>query len=176
MKNIKQLVNAQCAFQGKKFSVLTGQIQSKRGFSPREVVVHPGAVVLLPLYDEETVLMIRNERFAVDEVLWELPAGTLEEGELPEHTAERELIEETGYKAKQLELMLSFYTTPGFCDEIMYSYLAQDLTYVGQNLDDGEKIEVVPIQWSKIQEMIGKRMIKDGKTLTTLLWYQSYYL
>ncbi len=135
----------------------------------RELVVHPGAVVILPCI-EDRVLLIRNYRFAVKKTLWELPAGTLESGESPETCAARELIEETGYQADQIKPLLHFYTTPGFCDEILYAYEASGLTFVGQNLDEGEQIEVVPTPFAKAVEMIFSGEIVDAKTISVLLY------
>ena len=142
-----------------------------RKIDSRDVVIHPGAVVILPLLDENHIIMIRNERFAVGETLWELPAGTLEPQEHPQATAERELVEETGYKAGQIEYMTWFFTTPGFCNERMFAYTAKDLTYVGQHLDATEKITVEKLSWTKVLEMIKNGEIHDGKTLAALLFF-----
>jgi len=169
--NFPLLQNQKLAFRGKKISVITGQIAGKEKQTEREVVVHPGAVIILPIYDKEHVIMIRNERFAVNETLWELPAGTLEPNEAPHQTAMRELIEETGYQTERVTPLLSFYTTPGFCNEIMHSYLAENLKFVGQQLEDNEKIQVEVLSWEKIRKMINEGTIKDGKTIATLLFY-----
>jgi ADP-ribose pyrophosphatase len=136
----------------------------------REVVSHPGAVVILPLLDPETVVLIRNERYVVQKTLWELPAGTLEPKEEPLVCAKRELIEETGYKAKQMTPLLTFYSTPGFCNEVLHSYLAEDLEFVGQDLDETEKIETVPMKLSEAYKMIREGIICDAKTICTLLY------
>lgn len=141
----------------------------------RDVVIHPGAAVILPLLDENRVLMIRNERFAVDETLWELPAGTLEPKEHPQMTAARELIEETGYEAGQIEFLTAFYTTPGFCNEKMFAYKAWDLNFVGQHLDETEKISVIPLKWNEISQMMKSGEIHDAKTLTTLLFFLQFH-
>ena len=112
-------------FQGVKFGVERRRVPTRDGGSAiREVVVHPGAVVVLPFLDDGRVVMIRNRRFAVDETLWELCAGTLEPGEDPAVTAARELVEETGYEASSIEALTTFYTSPGICDERMYAFVA----------------------------------------------------
>jgi len=138
----------------------------------REAVIHPGAVVILPLLSDREVIMIRNERFIVDECLWELPAGTLEPEETPKDTAERELLEETGYKADRISPLCSFYTTPGFSNEKMYAFAAQGLCFVGQDLDDTENITTEALGWDKILKMIKEGAIHDGKTIAVLLYYR----
>jgi ADP-ribose pyrophosphatase len=155
-------------FHGKRFDVL------KDIKTQHEVVMHPGAVVILPLQDDDTVIMIQNERFVVGETLWELPAGTIEPNEPPELTAMRELEEETGYKAAFLEPLLNFYTTPGICNEAMYAYVAKDLHFVGQQLDQNEKIVTQAIKLFQVLEMLKSGMIRDGKTIATLLFYSSF--
>lgn len=160
------LKNSTLAFKGTRFEV--------RQIDNRDVVIHPGAVVILPLLDKNQLILIKNERFAVGETLWELPAGTREPQEHPQLTAERELIEETGYQAEHIEYMTSFYTTPGFSNERMFAYVAKGLSYVGQNLDASEKITIEKVSWSKALEMIKSGEIHDGKTLATLLFFQQF--
>jgi ADP-ribose pyrophosphatase len=132
------------------------------------------AVVVLPLVDDQTVVMIRNERFAVGEVLWELCAGTLEKGEEPLLCAGRELIEETGYEAGRIDKLLEFYTCPGICTERMHAFLARDLTAVGQNLEDNERIEVEVMSLARSMQMIRSGEIRDGKTIATLFYYDRF--
>lgn len=176
MSNIDFTRDSEQVFHGLRFDVHSLQISDKNNRSvKKEFVVHPGAVTILPFLNEKEIIMIRNERFAVGEVLWELPAGTLETKEPPHETAFRELIEETGYQAKKIELLTTFYTTPGFCNEIMFSYLAKDLNYVGQDLDETEKILVEIIKWSDAINMIKDGTIHDGKTITTLLYYHAFF-
>lgn len=157
------LKNSQVVYKGSRFEV--------RHLGKRDVVIHPGAVVILPFLNAQEIIMIRNERFAVGETLWELPAGTLEAGEHPQETAARELIEETGYEAETIEFLTTFYTSPGICNERMFVYTAQHLKIVGQNLDENEKIMVEVLPWKKVLEMIKSGEIHDGKTLTALLFY-----
>ncbi|MEX1012138.1 MAG: NUDIX hydrolase [Waddliaceae bacterium] len=139
----------------------------------KDYVVHPGAVVILPFLKEgEEVLLIKNKRFAVNKTLWELPAGTLEKGEEPMITAGRELEEETGYKASSIHPLLHFYTTPGFCNEKIHAFVASDLEYIGQKLDPTEEITVHGIPFEKTLLMIDEGEIIDGKTISTLLYYE----
>jgi ADP-ribose pyrophosphatase len=141
----------------------------------REVVVHPGAVVILPLLDAETVLLIKNYRYTVARYLLELPAGTLEPKEPPLNCAGRELQEETGYLAKKLTPMSSFYASPGILTEKMYIFVATDLVKTIQDLDESEEIQVVPVKWDQAIEMIQTGQIEDSKTIATLLMYHQFF-
>jgi len=132
------------------------------------VVVHPGAAVILPLLDQERIVMIRNFRHSVEKELLELPAGTLEPGEPPIETARRELIEETGYKCGRIEPMMEFYVSPGVITERMHAYLAKDLTWVGQRLEDSEKITVEIVTLAKAREWVTEGSLRDGKTIAVL--------
>jgi len=160
-------------YKGARFDVYSLQIPGSQGrLVKRDLVVHPGAVVILPLLDPEHIVMIRNERFAVGKTLWELPAGTLEKNESPIMTAKRELIEETGYQAGKIEALTQFYTSPGFCTEMMHAYVARDLIPIGQALEESEKITVEIVSWEQALNMAGDGTIIDGKTLTTLLFFK----
>jgi ADP-ribose pyrophosphatase len=162
-------------FEGVKFVVERRHVPTREGGTAmREVVVHPGAVVVLPILDDGRIVMIRNHRFAVDETLWELCAGTLEPGEEPAVTAGRELVEETGYSAASIEPLTTFYTSPGICDEIMYAYLARGLTEVGQQLEATEQIEVELLGHEEVMRLVREGQVRDGKTIATLLYYQVF--
>jgi len=169
------LEGSKCLYQGARFAIHETSVTDDTGkIKSREALVHPGAVVILSLIDDDTVVMIRNERFAVGEILWELPAGTLEPGEPPQKTAEREIIEETGYKASSVEPLCEFYISPGYCTETMYAFVAKGLHHVGQDLDDTEKITVHPLPFKEILKMIKEGTIIDAKTITTILYYQQF--
>ena len=162
-------------FSGVRFDIHAIELPGKDNHTiKREVVVHPGAVLILPFLDAQRIIMIRNERFAVDQTLWELPAGTLEPNEPVIHTAARELQEETGYKAELMQPLFNFYTTPGICNEIMYTFMAKELTYVGQSLDENERIIVEIVTLEKAYDMIGAGVILDGKTIAALLFYKNF--
>ena len=135
------------------------------------VVVHPGAVVILPLLDARRVVLIRQQRVAVSQVLWELPAGTREVGEAPESTARRELREETGYRAGHMDSLGKFYTSPGILDELMYAYLATDLTFEGQALEEDERIETEVVSVGDVRRMVLSGEIQDGKSIAALALY-----
>lgn len=157
-----------CVFEGTRFDVYS----LNRGVTKREVINHPGAVIILPLIDETKVVLIKNERFSVGETLWELPAGTLEKDEEPGGCALRELKEETGYSCQCIEFLTFFYTTPGFCNERMFAYAASGLTLGAQQLDETENITIEVFSWEQIMEMVKNATIRDSKTITTLLFYK----
>jgi len=148
------------------------------GGQHREIAEVADAVVILPLLDDtpssETVVMIRNERFAVGKTLWELPAGTLEPGEAPAACAGRELAEETGYTAERIEPMTAFYPSPGFCTEKLHIFTAVGLRHVGQSLDETERITPVPTALVEAYRMIQDGVIEDAKTIASLLFYRTF--
>lgn len=164
-------------FQGVRFDVRCVELLNRGDrITERDVVVAPPAVVILPLLDEQTVVLIRNERFAVGQNLWELPAGTLESGEQPRYCAGRELAEETGYRARVIEPMTDFFPSPGICTERMHAFLARDLEHVGQHLDETERITVEPVPLDRSIQMVHDHTIQDGKTIAMLLYYQAFHL
>ncbi|KPK16356.1 MAG: hypothetical protein AMJ62_05855 [Myxococcales bacterium SG8_38] len=141
----------------------------------RDVVEHPGAAVILPLLDDGRVVMIRNLRRTVGKVLWELPAGTLDEGEPPEVCAAREVEEETGYRAGRVEPLIEFYASPGVLNERMYGFLATDLEPTSQALEETEEIEVFPIPQWQVRDMLKDGHIEDAKTIALLLYWMHLY-
>ena len=135
----------------------------------REVVEHHGAVAIVPRLDAETVLLIRQFRQAVGEVLLEIPAGTLEDGEDADACAVRELEEEIGYRAGTMRRMFSQYLAPGYSNEVLHAYFAEGLVQTQTNADEDEEIEVVPVKVSDIEPMILDGRIKDAKSIAALL-------
>lgn len=142
-----------------------------RGPVSRELVVHPGAVLILPLLADGQVVLIRNYRFSAGAELLELPAGTLEPGEAPTACAARELEEETGYRAARLEPLCSFYTTPGFTNEFMHAFVATGLEKTAQRLEPTEQIRVEIMPLAAALEATADGRIADGKTIAALQVY-----
>jgi ADP-ribose pyrophosphatase len=137
----------------------------------KDTIEHPGAVTILPIFDDLRVCLIRNRRVAVGKTLVELPAGTLEPGEDPRHTAARELIEETGYRAASIEKLREFYLSPGILNERMHLYVARGLQPGNTALEPGEHIETLIVDWSEAMRMAFDGTIEDAKTLIGLLHY-----
>jgi len=170
-----QLVEKQVLYTGKKVRLEVHHLQDDDGKrAKREVCVHPGAVVILPLLDENTVLLIRNKRYAVDQILLELPAGTLEPKEPPINCAGRELLEETGYLAKRLKPLASFFTSPGILSEKMHAFVAYDLQKKVAALEEGEEIELQPVPLGGAIQMIKNGEICDAKSIAVLLMYERF--
>ena len=134
----------------------------------RDVVVHPGAVVILPRLADGRIVFVRNHRYTVGRVLLELPAGTRAPGEEPVETARRELIEETGYRAQTIEPIAAFFTSPGVLTEQMWAFEATGLEQVGQALEEGEQIEVAEIAHGEVRRMLTAGEFMDGKTIAVL--------
>jgi ADP-ribose pyrophosphatase len=141
----------------------------------REVVRHPGAVVILPLLDDGRLCFVRNYRVAVRQTLIELPAGTLEPDEPPGETALRELAEETGYRAGRMMHLLTFCMSPGILDEQMHLYLAEQLQPGPMALEAGEDIQPLLCTWDEALEMSRRGEIRDAKTLVALLYYRAFF-
>jgi ADP-ribose pyrophosphatase len=140
----------------------------------REIVRHPGAVVILPLLDDGRICFVRNYRVAVGQTLIELPAGTLEPGEDTAETAKRELAEETGYRADRIEHLLTFCMSPGILDEQMHLYLAVGLHPGPMALEAGEDIQPLLCSWEEALKMVERGQIHDAKTLVGLMHYRMF--
>jgi ADP-ribose pyrophosphatase len=138
----------------------------------RDMVVHPGAVAILPVVDAGHVCLLRQHRFAIGATLWEIPAGTLEPGEAPQSAAERELAEETGYRAASLRPLADFFPSPGILDERMYLFVAEGLTPGATDLQPGEDIRPEVVPWEQALSWARDGTIRDAKTLIALLLWQ----
>jgi len=168
-------IETETTHRGRLFSVEVLSFTDTHGRSVRrEIVRHPGAVVIVPILDDGRLVLIRNYRIAVDDRLWELPAGKLEPGEEPQHAAARELEEETGYRAGRIRPLTAFFSSPGFADELIHAFCAEDLTQVGQNLEPGEEIEVAELARGEVLAMIADGRIRDGKTIAAVLMWHHF--
>jgi ADP-ribose pyrophosphatase len=143
-------------------------------YSKREIVEHPGAVAILPLTDDNDVILVKQYRKAIEKEILEIPAGKLEIGEEPRETAIRELKEETGYTAKKMEYLLEFYTSPGFSNEKLYLFIATGLVEGEAEPDRDEYIEITKLKLDDLLNMISKGDILDCKTIVGALTVNNY--
>ncbi len=137
----------------------------------RETIQHPGSVTILPCLDDGRVCLIRNYRVAVDETLVELPAGTLEPGEEPRVTALRELQEETGFQAGNMQLLARLRLAPGVLNEFSWVFLATELRTGAPDLQAGECIENLIVTWDEALKLIDSGQVTDAKTVAAILFY-----
>lgn len=172
-----RLIERQVLYNGKKLRLelhhLDNEDTEKRVI--REIVAHNGAVTIMPFLPDGRVMFIRNRRYTVGQILLELPAGTLERNEDPINCAGRELLEETGYLAGRLKSLGNFFTSPGILTEKMFVYAAYDLEQRHQALEEGEEIELQPLDLDEAVAMCGRGEIIDGKTIATVLLYHNFH-
>ena len=157
-------------FRGRKIDLALQSVPLPGGETgEREVVLHRGAVALVPMVDADHVCLVRNDRYAVGKTLLEVPAGTIDPGESPDQTAERELAEETGYRAGRIERVRAWFVSPGVMNERMYLYLCTDLQPGATDLQPDERLEPVVVAWDEAMAMVHDGRIEDAKSLLALL-------
>ena len=164
-----QILDSQNIFKGRVFEVTVDTIREGDKTYQREIVHHPGSAVIVPVFHDGTLALVRQYRHPAVRYLLELPAGTLNHGEAPEEGAARELEEELGCTAGRLEKLSEFFVTPGFCEEKMWVYLATDLATTAQRLEDDEIIDVVRMPFSQALGMITSGEIEDAKTIIGIM-------
>jgi ADP-ribose pyrophosphatase len=147
---------------------------ARHGLQAREIIEHPGAVTILPLLDDGRICLLRNYRLAVGRTLIELPAGTLEPGEEPAQAAERELAEETGYRASRFDHLVDFWMSPGILRERMHLFLATGLSSGASRHEPGEEIEPFLVTWDEALELADGGRIEDAKSLAGILYYDRF--
>lgn len=139
-----------------------------------DIVIHPGAVAVLPIQNNGDLVLIKQWRRAIGKILYEIPAGLLEKGESPEFCAQREIQEETGYRAKEIIPLGGIYTAPGFCNEYLHLFLAKDLEEAPLPPDIHEAIDVEEMPLKRALDLIDNHTIVDAKTISVLLLYQRW--
>ncbi len=168
-KFYEKTLNSRDIFNGIVFDVKKDDVELSTGETAiREVVNHPGGVVILALKDKQTILLVKQYRYPLKLVSLELPAGKLDKGENPDIAAKREFEEETGFVAKKWDKLGIAYSSPGFCDETLHFYFARDLEYKKHNPEDGEIIEYFEYNLDKVFEMVKTGEINDAKTICAL--------
>lgn len=165
-----EIISTEEIYKGKIFDVLKAEIRDGEIEYKREIVLHKGSAVIVPVFADKTVALVRQYRHAAGEYLLEIPAGTLNEDENPETGAMRELEEEIGVTAKTLEKLTEFYVSPGFLTEKMHVYLASDLTETQQNLEEDEILSIERYTFPEALEKIKNGEIQDAKTIVGLIF------
>jgi len=170
-----KVLKSEIIYEGKAFGVRRDELIEPTGVHTiREVVTHPGSVVILPVLPDGRIVMVRQYRHATKQYLWELVAGRMERGENPKKGAQRELLEETGYRAKRFSVFLDVFPTPGFLEERMYLLLARDLTPGAAEPEEDEQIVVAAYTRRQLEQMMRARKLRDAKSIAGLLFYFSF--
>ena len=168
----EKMISREEIYDGQIVHLFKDQVELAGRKAVREVVLHCGAAAIIPVTDDGKVLFVKQYRYPVGTVLYEIPAGKLEPGEDPAACAPRELSEETGYDAAKIEYLTSIVTTPGFTDEVIHLYKATGLTLHAQHTDADEFINVVAFKPEQVRQLILDHSIYDSKTLAALGFLQ----
>lgn len=166
-----ETLSSENIYKGKIFDVRLDEIREGETQYNREIVVHKGSAVIVPVFDDGTVALVRQYRHAAGKYLLEIPAGSIEEGEDSKTGAIRELEEEIGVVAAKIELLTEFYVSPGFLTEKMYVFLATEITETGQKLEELEEDELISIErytFPQAFDLIRNGGIEDAKTIVGL--------
>jgi ADP-ribose pyrophosphatase len=165
-------MNQRMLLESRRFSVVETTVRRPGGQTASlQYLQHPGSVAILPMVDDNRVCLIHSRRLTVDETLIEIPAGTREPNEDVLQTAHRELAEETGYRAEQMDQLAVFYPSPGITNEQMWIYVGRGLTPGQHAREANEEIENFVVSWSEALQMIESGEIRDAKTMLALLLF-----
>lgn len=166
----EKTLNSKVIFEGKIITVCHDDALLPNGkTAKREIVRHNGGVCIAPLTENNELVFVEQFRYPYGEVVLELPAGKLEKGEEPFEAGKRELEEETGCTAEKYTFLGKLYPSPGYCGEIIHIYLAENLSYGGQNPDEDEFLDVIKIPLEKAEQMVMNNEIFDSKTQVAIL-------
>lgn len=167
-----QVLSSTSIYEGPVFGLRRDEVIEPSGVrAMREVITHPGSVVVLPVLPDKRILLIQQYRHATQRYLWELVAGRIDAGETPKAAAARELIEETGYRAKRFRVFLEMFPTPGFLEEKMFLLLAEGLTAGKAEPEEDEKIVSRAYKPKELEEMIRRGKLRDAKSIAGILFY-----
>jgi ADP-ribose pyrophosphatase len=167
-----KVLSSKVVFKGKVFSVRRDEVVEPLGVkATRDMIEHSGSVVVMPVLDDGKIVLIRQYRYAARQYLWELVAGRVDPGENIKQAARRELIEETGLRAKKLRQFLDFWPSPGFLEERMFVLLAEGVTQGEAEPEEDERIDAKAFKRSELETMLRTGVIRDAKTISTLLFY-----
>jgi ADP-ribose pyrophosphatase len=174
-KGTAKILGSEMIYQGRVFGLRRDEVEEPSGLrATREVITHPGSVVVLPVLPDGRIVMVRQYRHATRQYLWELVAGRKEPEETPKQGAARELLEETGYRAKRFKVFLDVFPTPGFLEERMYLLLAEGLTAGEAQPEEDEKIEVRAYKLKELKQMIKSGRLRDAKSIAGILYYLTF--
>jgi ADP-ribose pyrophosphatase len=168
-KEQPEIISSEEIYDGKIISVVRDTVREGEKNYTREVVRHPGGAGVVPYFDDGTIALVSQYRHPTVRYVLEIPAGKIDPGERPAETAARELEEELGIVAGRMQQLSEFYTTPGFCGEKLWVFLATNLSETARSHEDDEIIEVVRLPFARALEMIASREIEDAKTIIGLL-------
>lgn len=169
------MLSSEVMFRGRVFEVRRDRVAEPSGIeATREIVVHPGSVVVLPVFADGRILLIRQYRHAAGQHLWELVAGHKEPNETGVEGARRELQEETGYQARRIRKLLDVYPSPGLLGEHMEIFLAEELTKGKSRPEDDEKITQRIFRLREIERWIRSGKIRDAKSVAGILYYAKF--
>ncbi len=163
-----EILSTNQIYKGRIFDVRLDSIREGEVEYTREIVVHRGSAVIVPVFEDGTVALVRQYRHAASQYMLEIPAGSLEKGEESKTCAIRELEEEVGVTAANIELITEFYVSPGFLTEKMYVFLATGLTETKQNLEIDELIEIERLTFPQVFDLIRSGGIEDAKSIVGL--------
>jgi ADP-ribose pyrophosphatase len=164
-----EIISTETIYEGRIFDLQIAEIREDGSEYKREIVAHHGSAVIVPVFPDNTIALVRQYRHAAQKYLLEIPAGTLEENENPETGARREVEEEIGVRAGKIEKLIEFYVSPGFLTEKMHVFLATDLQTSKQNLDEDEFLSIEKFSFPQIFEMIRNGEIEDAKTMVGII-------
>ena len=170
-----KIFRSETLYEGKVFSVRQDRIAEPGGIEvQRDIVVHRGSVVLLPIFPDGSILLVRQYRHAVGAFLWELVAGRLEAGESRPAAARRELIEETGYTARGMKQILEIFPSPGFVTERMWIFTATGLRPGPAQPEADERIAAKKFSLAALEKMIRRGSLHDAKSVAAILFYSRF--
>ena len=167
-----KILSSEMIYEGPVFGLRRDRVIEPSGLEvTREVITHPGSVVVLPVLPDGGIVMIRQYRHATRQYLWELVAGRIDAGENPKQAAARELMEETGYHSRKYKIFLDVFPTPGFLEERMYLLLASNVTPGVAHPEEDEKITSKIFKKKELEQMIHRGKLRDAKSIAGLLYY-----
>jgi ADP-ribose pyrophosphatase len=170
-----RVIKSEMLYQGRVFGVRRDRVVEPGGVEvTRDIVTHNGSVVLVPVFPDGSILLVRQYRHSVGRFLWELVAGRVEVGEAPSRAAKRELEEETGYRARRFQKLMDVFPTPGFVSENMVVFLAEGLTAGAARPEADEKIVAKRFSLARLERMMRTGALRDAKSIAAILYYARF--